>query len=45
MDKRKLGILVVLLTAILAWTGFAAPVTLNVLFMKQASYSEQTSTT
>ncbi len=42
MNLRKLGFLVVLVMIVLAGAGFADnPVTLNVLFMKQASYSEQ----
>jgi multiple sugar transport system substrate-binding protein len=43
MDSRKLGFLVIVLMIVLAGVGFSAgnPVTLSVLFMKQASYSEQ----
>ena len=43
MGKWKSGFLAIILLVVLACAGFAAgnPVTLNVLFMKQASYSEQ----
>jgi multiple sugar transport system substrate-binding protein len=43
MSKWKSGFLAIILLIALACAGFAAgnPVTLNVLFMKQASYSEQ----